>query len=76
MVHTDLPLSQEYKTLGLDDYMWVQALMNHEELENLRGVEPSNPHQWFFWSILRLGLINPEAIARKLSGVQPTTYWH
>src|ERR1700743_585376 len=32
MVFTDLPLSQEFKTLGMNDYLWVQALFNHEEL--------------------------------------------
>ena len=41
MVFTDLPLTQEFKTLGMDDYLWVQALFNHEELERLRGVEPT-----------------------------------
>ena len=45
MVFTDLSLSQEFKTLGMDDYLWVQALFNHEELERLRGQEPSDPHQ-------------------------------
>ena len=25
MVFTDLSLSQEFKTLGMDDYLWVQA---------------------------------------------------
>ena len=38
MVFTDLPLTQEFKTLGMDDYLWVQALFNHEELERLRGM--------------------------------------
>ena len=60
MVFTDLPLTQEFKTLGMDDYLWVQALFNHKELEHLRGVEPSNPHQWFLWRIIRMGVINPD----------------
>ena len=53
MVFTDLPLSQEFKTLGMDDYLWVQALFNHEELEGLRGQEPTDPHQRFLWRIIR-----------------------
>ena len=61
MVFTDLPLTQEFKTLGMDDYLWVQALFNHEELEQLRGQEPTNPHQRFLWRIIRMGVINPEA---------------
>ena len=36
--------------------------MNHKELENLRGMEPSDPHQCFLWRILRLGVINPKAV--------------
>ena len=54
MVFTDLPLSQEFKTMGMDDYLWVQALFNHEELERLRGVEPTDPHQRFLWRIIRM----------------------
>ena len=61
MVFTDLPLSQEFKTLGIDDYLWVQALFNHEELERLRGVEPTDPHQRFLWRIIRIRVIGPEA---------------
>ena len=61
MVFTDLPLIQEFKTLGMDDYLWVQALFNHEELERLRGVELTDPHQRFLWRIIRMGVINPEA---------------
>ena len=61
MVFTDLPLTQEFKTLGMDDYLWVQALFNHEELDRLRGQEPTNPHQRFLWRIIRMRLINPEA---------------
>ena len=61
MVFTDLPLSQEFKTLGMDDYLWVQALFNHKELERLRGLEPTNPHQRFLWRIIRMGVTNPEA---------------
>ena len=60
MVFTDLPLTQEFKTLGMDDYLWVQALFSHEELERLRGQEPNNPHQRFLWRIIRIGVINPE----------------
>ena len=45
MVFTDLPLTQEFKTLGMDDYLWVQALFNHEELERLQGQELTDPHQ-------------------------------
>src|ERR1700743_3157247 len=61
MVFTNLALSQEFKTLGMDDYLWVQALFNHKELEQLRGQEPNNPHQRFLWRIIRMGVINPEA---------------
>src|ERR1700743_40742 len=61
MVFTDLPLTQEFKTLGMDNYLWVQALFNHEELERLRGQEPTNPHQQFLWRIIRMGVIDPEA---------------
>ena len=64
MVFMDLPLSKEFKTLGMDDYLWVQALFNHEELERLRGQEPSDPHQQFLWRIIRM-----------VSGVQPGTHW-
>ena len=60
MVFTDLPLTQEFKTLGMDDYLWVQALFNHEELERLRGQEPNDPHQRFLWRIIRIGVIDPE----------------
>ena len=61
MVFTDLPLTQEFKTLGMDNYLWVQALFNHEELERLRGQELNDPHQRFLWRIIRMGVINPEA---------------
>ena len=60
MVFTDLPLSQEFKTLGMDDYLRVQALFNHKELERLREVELTNPHQRFLWRIIRMGVIDPE----------------
>ena len=60
MVFTDLPLNQEFKTLGIDDYFWVQALFNHEELERLRGQEPNDPHQRFLWRIIRMRVIDPE----------------
>ena len=61
MVFTDLPLTQEFKTLGMDDYLWVQAPFNHEELERLRGQELNDPHQRFLWRIIRMGVIDPEA---------------
>ena len=61
MVFTDLPLIQEFKTLGMEDYLWVQALFNHEELERLRGQEPTDPHQRFLWRIIRMGVIDLEA---------------
>ena len=57
MVFTDLPLTQEFKTLGIDNYLWVQALFNHEELERLRGQQPNDPHQWFLGRIIRMGVI-------------------
>ena len=60
MVFTDLPLTQEFKTLGMDDYLWVQALFNHEELERLRGQEQNDPHQRFLWRIIRMRVIDPE----------------
>ena len=60
MVFTDLPLTQEFKTLGMNDYLWVQALFNHEELERLRGQEPTDPHQRFLWRIIQMGVIDPE----------------
>lgn len=44
------------------NYLWVQALLIDEELQWLRGDEPNNPHQRFLWKIIRLGVINPEAI--------------
>ena len=61
MVFTDLPLTPEFKTLGMDNYLWVQALLNHKELERLRGQEPNNPHQRVLWRIIRMGVIDPEA---------------
>ena len=60
MVFTDLPLTQEFKTLRMDNYLWEQALFNHEELERLRGQEPNDPHQCFLWRIIRMGVIDPE----------------
>ena len=60
MVFTDPPLSQEFKTLGMDDYLWVQALFSHKELERLRGQELNNPQQRFLWRIIRMRVINPE----------------
>ena len=60
MVFTDLPLTQELKTLGMDNHLWVQALFNHEELERLQGQEPTDPHQRFLWRIIRMGVIDPE----------------
>ena len=61
MVFTDLPLTQEFKTLGMDHYLWVQALFNHEKLERLQGQEPTDPHQRFLWRIIRIGVIDSEA---------------
>ena len=61
MLFTDLPLTQEFKILAMDDYLWVQALFNHEELERLQGQKPNHPHQRFLWRIIRMGVINPEA---------------
>ena len=61
MGFTDLPLTQEFKTLRMDNYLWVQALFNHEELERLWGQEPNDPHQRFLWRIIRMGVIDPEA---------------
>ena len=61
MVFTDLPLTQEFKTLGMDNYLWVQALFNHEELKRLTGQELTDPHQRFLWRISRMGVIDPEA---------------
>ena len=45
----------------MDDYLWVQALFNYEELERLRGQELNDPHQRFLWRIIRMGVINSEA---------------
>ena len=61
MVFTNLPLSQEFKILGMDNYLWAQALFNPEELERLRGQELNDPHQRFLWRLLRLGVINLKA---------------
>ena len=72
MVFTDLPLSQEFKTLGMDDYLWVQALFNHEELERLRGQEPTDPHQRFLWRIIRMGVIDPEAREKAMDADLPS----
>ena len=66
MVFTDLPLTQEFKTLGMVDYLWVQALFNHEELERLQGQEQNDPHQRFLWRIIRIGVINPEVGERTM----------
>ena len=75
MVFMDLPLTQEFKTLGMDNYLWVQALFNHEELERLRGQEPTNPHQQFLWKIIRMGVIDPEA-ADKAMGTSTRSMRH
>ena len=69
MVFTDLPLTQEFKTLGMDDYLWVQALFNHEELERLRGQEPSDLHQQFLWRIIRMGVIDPEVADKPMDSL-------
>ena len=61
MVFMNLPLTQEFKTLGMDNYLWVQALFNHEELERLWGQEPNDPHQRFLWRIIQMGVIDLES---------------
>ena len=66
MVFTDLPLIQEFKTLGMNDYLRVEALFNHEELERLRGQEPNDPHQRFLWRIIRMGVIDPEVAEKPM----------
>ena len=66
MVFTDLPLSSGFKTLGMDNYLWVQALFNHEELERLKGQELNDPHQRFLWRIIRMGVIDPEATEKAM----------
>ena len=73
MVFTDLPLSQEFKTLGMDNYLWVQALFNHGELERLRGQEPTDPHQRFLWRIIKMGVINAEAADRPMDTSKRST---
>ena len=60
MVFMDFPLTQEFKTLGMVNYLWVQALVNHKELECLRGQEPTDPHQQFLWRIIRMEVIDLE----------------
>src|ERR1700743_1207158 len=60
MVFMDLSLTQEFKTLGIDDYLWVQALFNHKDLKRLRGKEQTNPHKRFWWRIIKRGVIDPE----------------
>ena len=73
MVFTDLPLTQEFKTLGMDDYLWVQALFNHKELESLRGQEPTEPHQRFLWIIIRMRIINPEVADKPMDASTRST---
>ena len=73
MVFTDLPLTQEFKTLGMDDYLWVQALFNHEELERLRGQEPNDPHQRFLWRIIRMGVVDPEVADKPMDASTEST---
>ena len=75
MVFTDLPLTQEFKTLRMDNYLWVQAFFNHEELERLRGQEPTDPHQRFLWKIIRIGVIDPE-MADKPMDASKRSMWH
>ena len=60
MVFMDLPLTQEFKTLGMDNYLWVQALFNHKELKHLQGQEPNDLHQQFLWRIIRMEVIDLE----------------
>ena len=66
MVFTDLLLTQEFKTLGMNDYLWVQALFNHKELGRLREQELTNPHQRFSWRIIRMRVIDPEATEKAM----------
>ena len=66
MVFKVLPLTQEFKTLGMDNYLWAQALFNHEELERLRGQELDDPHQRFLWRIIGMGEIDPEAVDKPM----------
>ena len=61
MVFTDLPLTQEFKILGMDDYILVQALFKHEELERLRRQQLTDPHQQFLWRIIRMWVVDPES---------------
>lgn len=56
-----IPLSYEFKILRMDDILWTQTSMNHEEMEALRGVKPTDAHQKFLWRILSLEVIDPEA---------------
>ena len=73
MVFTDLPLTQEFKTLEMDSYLWVQTLFNHKELERLREQELNNPHQRFLWRIIRMGVINPEATDKPMDASTRST---
>ena len=73
MVFTDLPLTREFKTLGMDDYLWVQALFNHEELERLRGQKPNDPHQRFLCRIIKMGVINPEVADKPMNASTRST---
>ena len=66
MVFTDLLLSQEFKILGMGNFLWIQALMNHDELEAFRGVDPMDAHQRFLWRILRLGVVNLEEVDKPM----------
>ena len=70
MVFTDLPLSQEFKTLGMDDYLWVQALFNHEELERLRGQEPTDPVRGTAWySLVTRALVRGGGVGGEVGGM-------
>lgn len=66
MIFADLPVSPDLEILGMDDFPWYQALVNHEELEVLRGVEPTDDHQRFLWRILCLGVIGLEAMDKPM----------
>ena len=60
----------------MDNYLWVQALFNHEKLERLGGQEPNDPHKRFLWRIIRMGVINPEAADKPMdTSTRPTRYF-
>src|ERR1700743_3507326 len=60
MVFSDLPLTQEFKTLGMDDYLGCKPFST---TKNLRGSgDRSKPILTNdLWRIIRMGVIDPEA---------------